>query len=297
MIIWIKRLLLIVLLFFLVDFVISVVLLRGVNSYFGLNSNAEILINGSSMSIAGFNKGKIEGATKKKVAFYSRNGVSLSDRSSMLEHYFNLTTQKTEIAVLEVNPLLFSERYTAANVFMLFLPFMDDPAMDSFIRSEIDIKQYWVRKLVRTSRYDLDLFSLAIKGHFGISENKKNQVLDTIPLEGLKREFNSIAVEFNREKVKQFENTLALTKNHSNKIILVNMPIFEAKMKTFKNNDYQVFKSFLDNYVKSHEGVLFLDLNIPDITANPNYFSDPLHLNASGQEKASEVLLKFIGLN
>ncbi|MFN9116278.1 MAG: hypothetical protein ACK5XN_40060, partial [Bacteroidota bacterium] len=137
------------------------------NQYFGLDSNAEILLNGSSMSLAGFDKIKIENATKKSVAFYSRNGVSLEDRSTMLKHFFNKSSKKTSIVVLEVNPLLFSKKFTAANVYRLFLPFMDDAAIDEFVKSKTTLKDYWVRKIIRTSRYDIDLFSLAVKGYMG----------------------------------------------------------------------------------------------------------------------------------
>jgi hypothetical protein len=296
MFIWLKRLLLFAVLFFLIDFGISTVLLTGLNKYFGLNSNAKILLNGSSMSLAGFNKAKIETATNKSVAFYSRNGVSLEDRNTMLEHYFNTTSQKTDIVVLEVNPMLFSQRFTAANVYMLFLPFMDDPAMDEFIRSKTTFKDYCVRKLIRTSRYDLDLFSLSIKGYLGMYENKKAQVLDANALKGLKGKVNTVPVEFNQEKANLFKRTIVLAMQHSKKIILVNMPIFESKMKTFKTEEYQVFISFIKDYA-NRQNILFLDLNQPEITANPNLFSDPLHVNVEGQVKASEALVQFVNSN
>lgn len=297
MFIWLKRLIVFTVLFFLIDFGIAAGLLTGLNKYFGLNSNAKILVNGSSMSLAGFNKAKIETATNKSVAFYSRNGVSLEDRKTMLEHYFNTTTQKTDIVVLEVNPLLFSKRFTAANVYMLFLPFMDDPAIDQFIKSKTTFKDYCVRKLIRTSRYNLDLFSLSIKGYLGIYENKKTQVLDDKALNGLKSKVNTVPVEFNNDKVALFKRTIALVENHSKKIILVNMPIFDSKMKTFKNDEYQVFLSFIKEFTTSHPNILFLDLNQPEITANPNLFSDPLHVNVEGQVKASEALVQFVNAN
>jgi hypothetical protein len=293
---WFKRLTIFAVLFFLIDFGISTALLTGLNKYFGLNSNAKILLNGSSMSLAGFNKAKIETATNKSVAFYSRNGVSLADRKTMLEHYFNTTSQKTDIVVLEVNPMLFSKRFTAANVYMLFLPFMDDPAIEAFIKSKTTFKDYCVRKLIRTSRYDLDLFSLSIKGYFGMYENKKTQVLDANALEGLKGKVNSVSVEFDHEKADLFKRTIELAARHSKKIILVNMPIFESKMKTFKIDEYQVFISFIKDYAKS-QNILFLDLNQPEIMANPNLFSDPLHVNVEGQVKASDALLQFVNAN
>ncbi len=294
---WLKKAIIFGFLFFVIDFGISTVLLTGLNKYFGLDSNANILLNGSSMSLAGFDKVKIEKATNKKVAFYSRNGVSLEDRSTMLKHYFNQSTQKTEIVVLEVNPLLFSKKFTAANVYRLFLPFMDDAAIDDFVKSKTTTKDYWVRKLIRTSRYDIDLFSLSLKGYMGVYENKKTQVLDPNALAGLRANANTVPVEFDAERVALFKETIELAKRRSEKIVLVNMPIFDTKMKTFKVEEYQVFLNFFKDYAKTHQNFYFLDLNQQHIISNPNLFSDPLHVNVDGQTKVSDALVKFLVSN
>jgi hypothetical protein len=294
---WLKKAILFCLLFFLIDYGVSSVLLTGLNRYFGLDSNADILLNGSSMTLAGFDKIKIENATKKNVAFYSRNGVSLEDRSTMLKHFFNKSSKKTSIVVLEVNPLLFSKKFTAANVYRLFLPFMDDSAIDEFVKSKTTLKDYWVRKIIRTSRYDIDLFSLALKGYMGAYENKKTQVLDVNALDGLREKANSLPVEFNPERVALFKETIELVKRSSDHIVLVNMPIFDTKMKTFKADEYQAFLSFFIDYAKNHRDFYFLDLNRQQIISNPNLFSDPLHVNVEGQTKVSEALVQFLFSN
>lgn len=127
-------------------------------------------------------------------------------------------------------------------------------------------------------------------------ENKKTQALDANALEGLKGKVNTVSVEFDQEKADLFKRTIALAASHSKKIILVNMPIFESKMKTFKSDEYQVFISFIKDYAKS-QNILFLDLNQSEITANPNLFSDPLHVNVEGQVKASNALVQFVNAN
>ena len=292
-----KRIIVLIILFFLIDFGISELLLGGLNKYFGLYSNSEILLNGSSMFLAGFDKSKIEMGIHKKVAFYSRDGVSLLDRNAMLKHYFNTTNKKTEIAVLEINPLLFSKRFTAANVYMLFLPFMDDDYMCQFVKSKASYKEFFIRKFVRTSRFDVNMILLSLKGYFGIYENVKTQTLDSKVLAGLKNQFNSVPVEFDNDKTALFKSTIKLVQKNSKNIILVNMPIFDSKLKTFKKDEYQVFISFIREFSKNDVNILFLDLNQKQITSNSSFFSDPLHLNVQGQIKASESLNEFIYLN
>ncbi len=294
---WVKRILIFLILFFIIDFAISKILQNGIDKYFGLNADAKILVNGSSMTIAGFNKSSLEKETGKKVAFYSRNGVSLEDRNAMLKHYYNTPNKRTEIAILEVNPLLFSKRFTAANVYMLFLPFMDDSSMSGFIKSKTDFKEFWIRKLIRTSRYNSDLISLSIMGYTGNYENKKNQTLDPNVLEGLKKDYNSVPVEFDLEKVRLFKETVELVASHSQKIILVNMPIYKTKMETFKKEEYQVFLSFIKQFSKDNKNLLYLDLNQGQLIKDSNLFSDPLHVNVNGQEQETLALTNFIKAN
>lgn len=294
--VWFKKISVLIMLFFLIDFAISEFLLGGLNKYFGLYSNSEILLNGSSMFLAGFDKSKIEKGTHKRVAFYSRDGVSLLDRNAMLKHYFNTTNKKTEIAVLEVNPLLFSKRSTAANVYMLFLPFMDDNSMCQFVQSKASYKEFLMRKFVRTSRFDVNMIVLSLKGYFGIYENIKTQTLDPKALAGLKNQFNSVPVEFANDKIAVFKSTIKLVQKNSKSIILVNMPMYDIKLKTFKKVDYQVFISIIKEFSKNNN-ILFLDLNQKEINANSSFFSDPLHLNVQGQDKVSKSLNEFINSN
>ncbi|MGV9003533.1 hypothetical protein [Flavobacterium sp.] len=294
---WLKRVLIVVLAFFVVDFAISEILLNGINKSFGLNDNAEILMNGSSMTMAGFNKIEIEKSTNKKVAFYARNGVSLEDRTAMLKHYFNSTSKKTELVVFEVNPLLFSNRFTADNVYILFLPFMDDEVMNEYVKERTNYREYLIRKFIRTSRYNLDMFSISIKGYLGTYENQKNQNIAPTIIEELKKNPNSVPVEFDKSKFELFKKTLAFTKMNSKKIVLVNMPIFIYKKETFKSNEYDYYISMLKETLKTEKEVYFLDLNDKNMTTNPNYFSDPLHLNYRGQIEVTKSLLKFINEN
>ena len=85
---WLKKSVILLILFFGIDFAVSAVLLIGVNKYFGLHSKSQIFINGSSMAMAGFDKTNLEHSLNKSIAFYTRTGVSLQDRNAMLHHYF-----------------------------------------------------------------------------------------------------------------------------------------------------------------------------------------------------------------
>jgi hypothetical protein len=290
---WLKKALIFLVCFFVIDFAISQLLLTGLNKYFGLDSNSEIFINGSSMAMAGFDKTNLEHSLDKKIAFYTRVGVSLQDRNAMLHHYFDGNKNETEVAIYEVNPLLFSKRFTAENVYLLFLPFIDEPGMSAFVESKTSTKEFWFRKIFRSSRYNVDLITTAIKGYAGNYENQKHQVLDTKALSGFEKEINTVPVELDPQKIALFMESIELMKVHSKKIILVNMPIYSAKMKTFKSLEYENYLKKVSGFSKDNE-VYFLDMNQSDLVHNPDYFADPLHLNSAGQAQVTKLLTSFI---
>ena len=105
-----------------------------------------------------------------------------------------------------------------------------------------------------------------------------------------------VPVDFDLKKVDLFNETIKLATANSNKVVLVNMPIFSTKMKTFKQSEYDVFLNFIKQFSKNKKNIVFLDLNQLEITNNPTLFSDPLHLNSNGQSKATELLIDCINL-
>ena len=294
---WLKKSIILLILFIGIDFGISQLLLTGVNKYFGLHSKSQIFINGSSMAMAGFDKTNLEHSLHKSIAFYTRTGVSLQDRNAMLHHYFDNSGKETDIAIFEVNPMLFSKKFTAENVYLLFLPFIDEPSMGAFIRSKTDAKEFWIRKVIRCSRYNNDMIALSIKGYMHNYENQKHVVLDNTALSGLKSEANSVSVELDPEKIRLFRESIALMKLHSKKVILVNMPVFSTKQETFQADGYAAYLKTIQQAANANDGIYFLELNNTDLIKNPNYFSDPLHLNADGQAQVTGLLTKFINEN
>ena len=124
----------------------------------------------------------------------------------------------------------------------------------------------------------------------------KSQIIQTVKsyLAGSKTNAYGKTIQ---QKVALFKKTIELAKRSSEKIVLVNMPIFDSKMKTFKDEEYQVFLSFFSDYAKNHRNFYFLDLNQQQIISNPNLFSDPLHINVEGQTKVFAALVQFLSSN
>ncbi|MBN1185294.1 MAG: SGNH/GDSL hydrolase family protein [Bacteroidales bacterium] len=291
---FIKRLFFFAVIFIITDYFVSNIFLNGINKYFGLENQPEILINGSSMILAGFDKSEIENRTGKNVALYSRPGVSLADRSVMIEHFFDLYPENVEAVIFEVNPLIFSNRFSAENVYTLFYPYIDNPAIDTYIRNRASQKEYIVHKYIRATRYDIQLIKSSINGYLNNYTNIKTQVLDTNALEGLRRSQNTQEIEFDEGKIKLFEKTIDLIRKQGAEVILINMPMYTMKFKTFRSSDYERYISYFDSYSSSNDNVMFLDLNTRDISTRNKNFSDPLHLNREGEKVISSRIIEVL---
>lgn len=289
-----KKCIILLLIFFFFDFLISIVLLKDLKKTFILNQNPDILINGSSMSGSGFNRQEIENLTGRHVATYIREGISVFDRYEMINHFFYLYPEGIETVVYEVNPVLLSGIKTAENVYTHFFPFMDDKTIDNYIKGNATPIEYYIHKVIRTTRFESRSHIRIILRVLGKTDNIKTNTLDTtalIPLISDKWKKEVIIRQADREI---FEKTMEVISSHNSKIILVMMPMYWIKLQTFNNEGYRNLCKYFEDYCLSREGAVFLDLNRDSLIYNASYFSDQLHFNVYGQRKITKIISSYL---
>jgi hypothetical protein len=289
-IVFLKHFFAFVLLFFFFDYLISIALIHGLNKYFGFGNNPEVLLNGSSMSMSGFNREDIETLTKMKIATYTHEGVSVTDRYAMINHFFHMYPKGVKAVIYEVNPILFSNIKSAENVYTIFYPYMDDSAINKYIKEHASLKEYFINKIIRTIRFDSRLVRLIIMGYLGKYDNLKTNTLDTTELLPFIEQKGKVEVLFEKSNIEIFENTMDLIRSHNSEIVLVMMPMYYIKLQTFNSSDYERFFNYFKDYCSLREGVDFMDLNQDSITYNAGYFSDQLHFNINGQKMITNII-------
>lgn len=292
--IFIKRCLILIVFFFILDFIISIILIKGLNKNYGFGKHPDILINGSSMSLSGFNKNEIEKSTGKSIATYSHEGVSVIDRYAMIKHFFHLYPKGIQTVVYEINPILLSNVSSAENVYTLFYPYMDDKTIDNYIKERAGAREYYINKIIRTKRFDARLIRSIIMGYLGKYENIKTNSLDSPSLLPLIAKKGMIEIALKNTNIEVFESTMNLIRSHNADIILVMMPMYYIKLNTFHNDDYKKLCMYLEDYCSSREDIKFLDLNQDSIIYNASYFSDPLHFNVYGQEQITNIVSAYL---
>ena len=296
-IIFIKRGLVLLILFFLFDFLFSLLIFNDLEKPFKLKKNPEILINGSSMSGSGFNTWEIEERTSKQIATYIREGVSVMDRHAMIKHYFQMYPEGIETVIYEVNPVLLSGMKTADNVYIHFLPFMDDSIIDQYIREKASPREYYIHKYIRTTRFDSRSFIGIIAGLFRVSGDVKTTSLDEGMLRPLMEEKGTEDIVINEDNRAVFEESMQLIEDHGARVILVMMPMHKVKLETYKEKDYKDLVAYYEEYSASREHISFLDMNRDSMIYDSGNFSDPLHFNASGSRHITNIISVYLTEN
>lgn len=288
--IFFKRFGILILLFFFLDFILSVLLLNGLNKYYGFDKHPDILVNGSSMSISGFNRTEIERSTGMRVASYSHEGVSVTDRNAMIKHFFHMYPEGIKTVIYEINPILLSDVSSAKNVYTLFYPNMDDKAIDMYIKERAGTREYITHKIVRTTRFDGRLIPTIAMGYLGKYENLKTNTMDTVPLLPLLTKQGLTEIRLEKNNIEVFENTMDLIISKNSDIILVMMPMYYMKLNTFRSSDYNALCKYLEEFSTSREGISFINLNKDSLTHNAGFFSDQLHFNVYGQRLITDII-------
>lgn len=294
---FIVRLVVFLLAFFIIDLATSAVMLKGLNKFYGFHGKPTILINGSSMSLSGFNKSEIEKQLQTRVAIYAKEGVGVEDRHAMLQQFFTNRSQAVQTVIYELNPLLFSKTLTAANVYTIFYPFMDNEAIDSYIKSRASAKEYYAHKFFRASRFDALTINLAVKGYLNKYENFKTNAIDPRTAYFNEADSGKVKVEMSTDKVSVFERSLKLIKDNNARVVLVMMPIYYQKKATFDSISYQRLDQYFHGLSGEGTDVSYLDLNSPDITRNALLYSDVLHLNRDGQHSVTAAIVRFFKMD
>jgi len=291
---FIWRIVYLLILFFLLDFLISSVLLKGLNKCYGIDQKPEILINGTSMTMNGLNRIAIEQLTGKKIANYSHEGVSVDERYTMIDYFFTEYPKSVKTVIYEVNPVMFSDKDIAENVYTMFYPYLDSRFVKRYIKEKDGLMDYYIHIIVRTKRFDPRLMRLVVSGYTGRGNNIKTKGIEPADTDRLGVQKGRVPMVMVPANIELFEKTMNLIKLNNSGVIIVMMPMFYLKLQTYDQAELEEFYNYIETYCKSKDNTLFINLNKTGLVRDPNLFSDPIHLNVSGQQRVTEIISPYL---
>ena len=274
---------------FIADSLINEFLEKGLNKYYGIGDDNEIALIGHSHLMLGLNKLQLEESLKKGVSKYTREGVNVSDRLIMIKQLLNQNS-KLKTIIYGVDAWTFTGEGLSENSYKLFYPFLDEPTIDDYIYEKNDRLEYYTKKYLKSSRYNEQLISGAMRGYLKNWSNLKYGIVDTIKLEKKIDNQTYRKINNNPDNIRVLEETLSLLRENNINVILLNLPTID-KLTTIQqedfNNTFRIFKNLTNDQVE------FVDFQEP-WSHRYDLFFDPIHLNPKGQSLITEELLKFL---
>lgn len=237
-------------------------------------------------------KGMLEDSLGVKVSKYCREGVDVTTRHTMLQHYLSLPNKDSlKVVIYGVDQYMFNPTGLSDNVYKLFYPFMNNENIDSMIKNDADVKDYWSHKLIKTSGYTDAIINSALRGWSNNWSNYKNGIIDIQSLKN--REFGKqlrpIIVDQNLKNT--FEKSLSLLTEKGINVVLLNTPIIKEYNEYEPENRLKIIDYFklLD---ESSDLIHYWDLN-PQYSERYDLFYDPIHINSIGQPIITQEIINL----
>ncbi len=287
------RVLLFIAILFVFDFIISLVLLKGIERFYGLRGDADVLMIGHSHLMLAVDKVTLEEESGLTVAKYTREGVNMADRRVMAEQYFDICSEPPETVILSIDPWLFSGEGLSLNSWKLFLPFMDDRGVNSYVRSSAKKLDYYRYKILRSGRFNAQLLNASTRGWLKNWDNLKFGVVDTVRYNSEEALRGFRPITFSRELMDDFSATLDFLNRRNTRVLLLNTPVWQPLINAQKP-EYERSMFIIDSLAREHcPDAEIVDL-VPEFAHRTELFFDPIHMNPEGQRVVTEALAEWI---
>lgn len=280
--------------FLIIDNIVNWAMMKGVNNYYGLNQHSEILLIGHSHLMLAVDKKRMENELGRKTSKYCREGVNVTDRKMMVEHFLHSGCADSLKCVLYgVDLATFTGDGLSQNSYKLFYPFIDNGYVDRYISQQSGVADYWLHKILKTTRFNDDgLKNSVVRGWLNNWDNFKSNIID---IERYKKRLNDgdeRHIQMNENLITQFKETIGMLTERGIRVILVNTPTVDL-LNQFEPEKYQQIMQWFRNFADENDNVDFIDFN-PEYSSDYSIFSDRLHLNYKGQQIITDRLVEYL---
>ena len=283
-----------VLCFFAIDNIIAYVMMKGVNKYYGLTQKSEILLIGHSHLMLAVDKVRLEKELETTVSKYCREGVNVTDKKMMVEHFLNNGYfDSLKYVLYGVDLATFTGDGLSENSYKLFYPFIDNHIVNEYVKSQSKTTDYWLHKLVKTTRFNDDgLKNSAVRGWIGNWDNFKSNIVDIDTYKKKLANGDERSIQMNDTLISQFIETIKMLTDRNIRVILVNTPTLDL-LNNYEPQKYELIIDWFHQFANQNDLVEFIDFN-PKYSSNYLMFSDRLHLNRTGQQIITDEIINYM---
>jgi len=283
-----------VIVFIIIDNIINDIMMKGINNYYGLEQHSEILLIGHSHLMLATDKVRMENELGMTVSKYCREGVNVTDKKTMIEHFLNNGfADSLKYVLYGVDLATFTGGGLSLNSYKLFYPFIDNEFVNDYIKSQSSPFDYWLHKIIKSTRFNDDgVKNSAIRGLICNWDNFKNNVIDIKTYKQKLANGDERSIMMNDTLITQFIETIKMITSRGIRVILVNTPTLDL-LNEYEPQKYEHIILWYHDFATHNDLVDFLDFN-PKYSSDYSIFSDRLHLNHQGQQVITTEIIKYI---
>lgn len=269
------------------DLLVSLFFQKGLEHYYGLDQEADILIVGHSHLMKTCNKNMLENELNLKVSKYCREGVLIRERYGMVKHFLDSQQDKSvPIVIYGVDPFLFTNKPISLNSHKLFYPFMDKKNIDELIRRDAQKwYDYPLHKYIRSSRYtDISMYR-SCRGWMNYWESLSNGAIS-------EKEWSrprNWTLTMSEELLTVFHDTINLLLKHNCHVVLV----YPGIIQSFREGNPEAYNTIINFYqslADQHPNIDFLDYS-EHFSPFKEMYEDSVHINRKGEQLFSRMLI------
>ncbi len=282
------------LLFVFFDFFVAISLQNGMGKYYGLNKNARILCVGHSHTVLGIDSKRMEKELSLPVSKYAVAGANVMDRLFMIKHFLELNPN-VKTVIYDVDARLFDSDGLSSASYTLFLPFMGIPSIANYLSSQATWQEYYLGKIIKSTRFRDQTLMIAIRGLIGKTEHKKTTTVNIADFESYLSRQQKRAIRINPESVKMFMETVEFLSKKRIKVVLAYIPVIDRLNITDLDNREKV-KEIFETIAAHNENVYFWNYN--ELYEHKyDLFYDPRHLNEIGKQEITRKIINDLKVN
>jgi hypothetical protein len=276
----------------LADLAVDRLLHAGLQRYFGMRGPTSVLCVGHSRTVLGIDRARLQTLSGRPTAKFAVNGANGADREAMVR-FFLARHPEVKLVVYDVEASSFTSAELSSNSYRLLFPFIDQPDMRRYLAKEADAPvEVWLRRVIRTTRYDETTFWLAVRGWFSNDRNMKPGTID-VPRERRRiAQGKTRPVRIDPAAERAFRDTVAFVRARGVRLLLVDMPtadILNAVKAEARDRVRHVFRDLS----AADPGIVYLDLS-REYESRHELFYDAIHVNATGQARVTERVAEAV---
>lgn len=274
-------------LLFGIDYIGHSILKHYCEKGFGLTQESDILMVGHSHLAMSINTSFLSKELGCSFTKYTRSGVDIHARHLMANQYLESEyAASLKAVVFCVDAMTFTAEGLSANAYTLFYPWMDEELYKDMVYQQASLGEYIIHKIFRLSRYNQDLFSLALKSFMGSED--KNLKTNGLDLKDEPSKMSGTNIDFNPILMKELELAVEDASKHNVKVILLQTPIAKYLLNG-KGKEYAKVKSYYKSFSDNNPNVYYIDFT-DELSDQYDLFFNPTHLNVRGQELYTKTL-------